>query len=130
VANRTLGPATGLNVLFGLLHAGILAVVGGAADAALVNTLHLLRLAGLYLGRSIASLGVVVLWLAGAVVAVLDWLVRLAAVFGQLVVRPRPAVRFGVVEVSRSSRLPRELRPPARRFTDKAYVPATRAKHD
>lgn len=129
VANRTLGPATALNVLFGLLHAGLLAVLGAAADGALVNTLHLLRLVGLYLGRGIAWLGGLALWIAGAAVAVLDWLVRLVAVFGQLVVRPRPAVRFGVVEVAQHSSLPRELRSPARRFTDKAYAPVVRSKH-
>ena len=46
------------------------------------------------------------------VLAVLDWVVRLVAVFGQLVVRPRPAVRYGVVEVPRGTRLPREMRTP------------------
>jgi hypothetical protein len=70
-----------------------------------------------------------VLWMVSAILAVLDWAVRLVAVFGQLVVRPRPAVRFGVVEVSRGTSLPRELRSPARRFTDKAYRPAVRDKH-
>jgi hypothetical protein len=129
VANRTLGPATPLNVLFGVLHAGILAVLGAGADAALVNTLHLLHLLGLYLGRGIASVGALGLWVPSAILAVLDWVVRLVAVFGQLVVRPRPAVRFGVVEVSRGASLPRELRSPARRFTDKAYKPAVRDKH-
>jgi hypothetical protein len=129
IANRTLGPATALNVLFGLLHAGVLAILGAGADAAMVNTLQVLQLGGLYLGRGAASLGALVLWMASAVLAVLDWLVRLVAVFGQLVVRPRRAVRFGVAEVSRGTRLPRELRSPARRFTDKAYAPVARGKH-
>jgi hypothetical protein len=129
VANHTLGPATPLNVLFGSLHAGILAVLGAGADVALINTLHVLHLLGLYLGRGIASAVALVLWMVSAILAVLDWAVRLVAVFGQLVVRPRPAVRFGVVEVSRGTSLPRELRSPARRFTDKAYRPAVRDKH-
>jgi hypothetical protein len=118
-----------LNVLFGSLHAGILAVLGAGADVALINTLHVLHLLGLYLGRGIASAVALLLWMVSAILAVLDWAVRLVAVFGQLVVRPRPAVRFGVVEVSRGTSLPRELRSPARRFTDKAYRPAVRDKH-
>jgi hypothetical protein len=126
VANRTLGPATPLNVLFGLLHAGILAMLGAGADAALVNTMHVLQLIDLYLGRSIASVGALLLWVVRASLAILDWLIRLIAVFGQLVVRPRPPVRLGVVEVSRGTSLPRELRSPARRFTDKVYAPVVR----
>ena len=129
IANRTLGPSTPLNLLFGLLHAGILIILGAGADAAMVNTLHLLQLAGLYLERGVVSVGALLLWMARAILAVLDWLVRLVAVFGQLVVRPRPAVRFGVVEDSRGARLPRELRTPARRFTDKAYRPIVRGEH-
>jgi hypothetical protein len=129
IANRTLGPSTPLNLLFGLLHAGILILLGAAADAAMVNTLHLLQLAAMYLERGVVSLGALLLWMARAVLAVLDWLLRLVAVFGQLVVRPRPAVRYGVVEVSREARLPRELRTPARRFTDKAYRPIVRGEH-
>jgi hypothetical protein len=118
-----------LNLLFGLLHAGILTTLGAGADAAIVNTFHVLQLVGLYLARGMVSAGALVLWLARAILAVLDWAVRLAAVFGQLLVRPRPAVRFGVAEVSRGSSLPRELRSPARRFTDKAYKPLVRGKH-
>jgi hypothetical protein len=115
-----------LNVLFGLLHAGLLALLGAGADAALVNTVHLLQLIALYLGRGIASVGALGLWILRAILAVLDWLIRLIAVFGQLVVRPRPPVRLGVVEVSRGTSLPRELRSPARRFTDKVYAPVAR----
>jgi hypothetical protein len=129
VANRTLGPWTPLNLLFGLLHAGILLILGAGADAELVNTLHLLRLAGMYLERAIVSLGALLLWLPRALLAVLDWVIRLGAVFGQLVVRPRPAVRHGVVEVPRGARLPREMKTPARRFTDKAYQPIGRGEH-
>jgi hypothetical protein len=95
----------------------------------MVNTLHLLRLVGMYLERGIVSLGALLLWIARAILAVLDWLVRLVAVFGQLVVRPRPAVRYGVVEVSRRARLPRELRTPARRFTDQGYRSVVRGEH-
>jgi hypothetical protein len=129
IANRTLGPSTALNLLFGLLHAGILILLGASADAAIVNTLHLLRLAGMYLERGIVSLGALLLWMAGAILAVLDWVVRFVAVFGQLVVRPRPPVRYGVVEVSRGAHLPRERRTPARRFTDKAYQTIVRGDH-
>jgi hypothetical protein len=129
IANRTLGPSTALNLLFGLLHAGILIILGAGADAAMVNTLHLLRLVGMYLERGVVSLGALLLWIARAILAVLDWLVRLLAVFGQLVVRPRPAVRYGVVEVSRRARLPRELRTPARRFTDQGYRSVVRGEH-
>jgi hypothetical protein len=126
VANRTLSSAAPLNVLFGILHAGILAMLGAGADAGLVNTVHVLQLIELYLRRGIASVGALVLWVIRAVLAVLDWLIRLIAVFGQLVVRPRPPVRLGVVEVSRGTKLPRELRSPARRFTDKIYAPVVR----
>jgi hypothetical protein len=129
VANRTLGPFTPLNILFGLLHAGMLTILGAGADAAIVNTLHVLQLVGLYLARGLVSVGALVLWVVRAILAVLDWTVRVGAVFGQLVVRPRPPVRFGVAEVSRGSSLPRELRSPARRFTDKAYKPLVRGKH-
>jgi hypothetical protein len=129
IANRTLGPSTPLNLLFGLLHAGILIILGASADAAMVNTLHLLQLVGIHLERGVMSLGAILLWLPRAILAVFDWLVRLVAVFGQLVVRPRPAVRYGVVEVSRGARLPRELRTPARRFTDKAYQTVVRNEH-
>jgi hypothetical protein len=129
IANRTLGPSTALNLLFGLLHAGILILLGAGADAAIVNTLHLLRLAGIYLERGIVSLGALLLWTAGAILAVLDWVVRLVAVFGQLVVRPRPPVRYGVVEVSRGAHLSRERRTPARRFSDKAYQTIVRGDH-
>jgi hypothetical protein len=128
VANRTLGPATPLNVLFGLLHAGLLALLGAGVDAALVNTLHVLQLLGLYLGRGIASVGACLLWTVRAILAILDLLVRLIAVFGQLVVRPRPPVRLGVVEIARGTGLHRELRSPARRFTDKIYAPVVRSE--
>jgi hypothetical protein len=128
VANRTLGPSTPLNLLFGLLHAGILVILGAGANAALINTVHLLRLAGMYLERGVVSAGALMLWMPRAVLAVLDWTVRLVAVFGQLVVRPRPAVRYGVVEVPRGARIPREMRTPARRFTDKAYQPTVRGE--
>jgi hypothetical protein len=129
IANRTMGPSTALNLLFGLLHAGVLIILGAGADAGMVNALHLLELAGMYLERGLVSLGALLLWMPRATLAVLDWAVRLVAVFGQLVVRPRPAVRFGVVEVSRGSGLPRELRSPARRSTDKAYRPVVRSEH-
>jgi hypothetical protein len=129
LANRTLGPSTSLNLLLGLLHAGILIMLGAAADAAMVNTLHLFQLAGLYLERGLVSLGGLLLWMTSAILAVLDWLIRLVAVFGQLVVRPRPAVRYGAVEVSREARLPLELPTPARRFTDRAYRPMARGEH-
>jgi hypothetical protein len=129
IANHTLGPSTPLNLLFGLLHAGILIMLGAGADASLINTLHLFRLVGMYLERGVVSLGALLLWVPGGILAVLDWLVRLVAVFGQLVVRPRRPIRFGVIEVSRAARPPRELRSPARRFTDKAYRPIARGEH-
>jgi hypothetical protein len=129
VANQTLGPSTALNVLFGLLHAGILVILGAGIDTAMMSTLHLLRLAGLHLTRFLVSLGAAGLWVVGAVLAVLDWTARLVAVFGQLVVRPRPAVRVGVADISRGAIVPRELRSPARRFTDKVYAPVARGKH-
>jgi hypothetical protein len=129
VANQTLGPSTALNVLFGLLHAGILVILGAGIDTAMMSTLHLLRLAGLHLTRFLVSLGAAGLWIVGAVLAVLDWAARLVAVFGQLVVRPRPSVRVGVAEISRGAIVPRELRSPARRFTDKVYAPVARGKH-
>jgi hypothetical protein len=129
IANRTLGPSVALNLLFGLLHAGILIILGAGADASIVNTLHLLQLAGMHLERGLVSLGALLLWLPRVILAVLDWLVRLVAVFGQLVVRPRRAVRYGVVEVSRGAPRPRELRTPARRFTDKAYQTVVRREH-
>jgi hypothetical protein len=129
LANRTLGPSAPLNLLFGLLHAGLLTILGAGADAALVYTLHLLQLVGMYLERGMVSVGALVLWMLKAILAVLDWVIRLVAVFGQLVVRPRPAVRFGVVEVSGGTHLPPELRTPARRFTDKAYQPAVRGRN-
>jgi hypothetical protein len=128
VANGTLGPSTPLNLLFGLLHAGILVILGGAADAALVNSLHLLRLVGMYLERAVVSLGALLLWLPRALLAVLDWVVRVIAVFGQLVVRPRPAVRYGAVELPRGARVPREMKTPARRFTDQVYQPSARSE--
>jgi hypothetical protein len=118
-----------LNLLFGLLHAGILLILGAGADAAMVNTLHLLQLGGMHLERAVVSLAALLLWLPRVALAVLDWLIRLVAVFGQLVVRPRRAVRYGVVEVARGGRLPRELRTPARRFTDKAYQTVARSEH-
>jgi hypothetical protein len=129
IANRTLGPATALNLLFGLLHAGMLIVLGAGADASIVNSLHFLQLFGMYLERGIVSLGALLLWVPRVLLAVLDWVIGLVAVFGQLVVRPRPPVRFGVVEVSHGARLPRELRTPARRFTDKVHRPAVRGEH-
>lgn len=129
IANRTLGPSTPLNLLFGLLHAVLLIILGAGVDASILNTLHLVQLAGIYLERGIVSLGALLLWAPRAVLAVLDWLVRLIAVFGQLVVRPRPVVRVGVVEVARGTRRPRDLRTPARRFTDKAYRPIARSEN-
>lgn len=128
IANHTLGPAMPLNVLFGVIHAGTLGILGAGAHTMLVNALHVVYLLGLYLGRGMASVVALALWLGSSILAVLDWAVRLVAVFGQLVVRPRPTVRVGVAEVSRGANLPRELRSPARRFTDKAYRPA-RDKH-
>jgi hypothetical protein len=128
VANRTLGPSTALNVLFGLLHAGILVILGAGIDSAMVSTLHLLRLAGLHLARFLVSLGAAGLWIVGAVLAVFDWTARLVAVFGQLVVRPRPVVRVGVAEVSRVTNLRGDIWSPGRRYTDKGYVPA-QGKH-
>lgn len=129
IANHTLGPSMPLNFLFGLLHSSLLVVLGAMADAAVISTLHLLQLAGLHLYRGIASLGALLLWLARMLLAVLDWTIRVIAVFGQLVVRPRPQVRFGAVEVSRTTVLPPELRTPGRRYTDKAYARAIRGKH-
>jgi hypothetical protein len=129
VANHTLGPSAPLNLLFGLLHAGLLLILGAGADAAMINTLHLLRLTSMYLERVVVSLGALFLWTPRVVLAVLEWLVRLVAVFGQLVVRPQRPVRYGVVEVSRGAPLPRDLRTPARRFTDKAYRPLIRGGH-
>lgn len=128
IANHTLGPSPALNALFGLLHGGVLMILGAGADSAMVNTLHLLQLVRLHLTRGLVSLGAALLWVAGATLALLEWLIRLVAVFGQLVVRPRPAVRVGAAEISPAT-LPRELRSPARRFTDKAYSPGTRGKH-
>jgi hypothetical protein len=129
VTNHTLGDSAPLNLLFGLLHAGLLLLLGAGADAAMINTLHLMQLAGIYLERGVVSLGALSLWTPRVVLAVLEWLVRLVAVFGQLVVRPRRPVRFGVVEVSRGAHLPHELPTPARRFTDKAYRPLSRGDH-
>ena len=129
IANSTLGPSSPLNLLFGLLHAGILVILGAGAEAALVNTLHLWRLVGMYLERGVVSLGALLLWIPRAILGVLDWAIRLIAVFGQLVVRPRPAVRFGAVEIPRGLQGPRELRTPARRFTDKAYQRVARSEH-
>jgi hypothetical protein len=129
VANHTLGAVVPLNVLFGLVHAGMLALLGAGADAAAVNTLHALQLFGLYLERLLVSLVALGLWLLQALLAMLDWSVRIVAVFGQLVVRPRPPVRVGAAQVSRGSGVPRELRSPARRFSDKAYGPVSRSEH-
>jgi hypothetical protein len=128
LANRTLGPSIPLNVLFGLLHTGVLVIVGAASAAGLVNGLHALELAGLYLERLVASLSAIGLWVLGAFLAILDWLVWLVSVFGQLVVRPRPPVQVGVAEISRRVGLPRELRSPARRFTDKAHAAPARGE--
>jgi hypothetical protein len=129
IANHTLGPSMPLNFLFGLLHASLLVVLGAMADAAVMSSLHLLQLAGLYLYRGIASLGALLLWLARGLLALLDWIIRLIAVFGQLVVRPRPQVQFRAVDVSRGTVLPPELRTPGRRYTDKAYARVIRGKH-
>ncbi len=127
--NRTLGPADPANLLFGLLHAGLLASLGAGAELAVTNTLHALELLGLYLERGIVSLAALLLWLTRALLAVVEWVIRLVAVFGQLVVRPRPPVRVGVVQLSNERELPREMRAPARRFADKAYAPAARSEH-
>ncbi len=125
LANRTLGPVDSPNILFGLLHAGLLASLGAGAELALVNTLHALELAGLYLERAAVSVVAVALWLGRALLAVLDWVVRLVAVFGQLVVRPRPPVSLSVVQISGQP----EVRPPTRRFADKAYASAPGSEH-
>jgi hypothetical protein len=129
IANHTLGPSMPLNFLFGLLHACLLVVLGAMADAAVISTLHLLQLASLYLYLGIASLGALALWLARALLALLDWIIRLIAVFGQLVVRPRPPIQFRAVEVSRGTVLPPELRTPGRRYTDRAYARIVRGNH-
>nr|AUN36798.1 hypothetical protein [uncultured bacterium] len=121
IANHTLGPSMPLNFLFGLLHAGLLVVLGAMADAAVISTLHLLQLSGLYVYRGVASLGGILLGLARMLLAVLDWAVRVIAVFGQLVVRPRPPIRFQAVDVSTATVLPPERRSPGRRYTDRAY---------
>jgi hypothetical protein len=125
LANRTLGPVDSANLLFGLLHAGLLASLGAGAELALVNTLHALELAGLYLERAAVSVVAMALWLGRAMLAVFDWVVRLVAVFGQLVVRPRPPVSVSVVQISGEP----EVRPPTRRFADKAYASAPGSEH-
>jgi hypothetical protein len=62
--------------------------------------------------------------------AVLDWAIRVIAVFGQLVVRPRPSIRFHAVDVSTATVLPPERRSPGRRYTDRAYpAHAVRGNH-
>jgi hypothetical protein len=129
IANHTLGSSMPLNFLFGLLHASLLVVLGAMADAAVISTLHLLQLGGLYLYRGIASLGALLLWLVRALLAILDWVIRLIAVFGQLVVRPRPPIRFHAVDVSRAAVLPPERRTPGRRYTDRAYARTVRGNH-
>jgi hypothetical protein len=128
-ANRTLGPSLPLNLLFGLLHGGLLATLGAGADGALVNTIHSLELIALHLERYLVRLVAVGTWMLQAIVTVFDWMVRVIAVFGQLVVRPRPPVRVGVAQVSHHSGLPREVRSTARRFGDKAYARTTRSEH-
>jgi hypothetical protein len=97
-----LGPWTPLNASFGFLHAGGLALLGGAAESALVGSLQLLQLTSLCLERWLVRAVAAVLWLIQAVTALLEWLIRLISVFGQLVVRPRPPVLVGVAEVSRT----------------------------
>jgi hypothetical protein len=129
VANHTLGPSTGLNVLLGLLHAGLLTILGAGADVAMVNTLHLVRLLGWYLERCVVSAGAALLWMVRAILAAVDWVLRVIAVFGQLVVRPRPPIQFGVAEIPRRPGLSREPQPHARRFADKAYAQAVRGKN-
>jgi hypothetical protein len=128
-ANRTLGPSITLNLLFGFLHAGVLATLGAVADATLVNTIHALELWGLYLERCLVWLVGLGIWIVQASVTVLDWMVRVVAVFGQLVVRPRPPVQVGVAQVPRSSGLPPDVRSPARRFGDRAYARTSRSEH-
>ena len=130
VANQTLGPSTALNVLLGLLHAGILGILGAAADTAMANTLHVLQLVGLHLTRFLVSLGAVGLWMVRASLAVLDWVVRLVAVFGQLVVRPRPPVPAGVVEFTRVTSARGDIWSPGRRITDRVRPPVVRGNHD
>jgi hypothetical protein len=127
LANRTLGPSTPLNLLFGLLHAGLLTILGAAADAAIVNTLHVLELLSVYLLGCLVGIQALVLQVLRALLVLLDWAVRLVAVFGQLVVRPRPKIRYGVAEVSDVG-LPREtVQTPRRRITDRTYGRAVRS---
>jgi hypothetical protein len=99
---RPLGPWTLLNASFGLLHASGLALLGAAAESALVGSLQLLQLTSLCLERWLVRAVAAVLWLIQAVTALLEWLIRLISVFGQLVVRPRPPVLVGVAQVSRN----------------------------
>jgi hypothetical protein len=129
LANRTLGPLDWPNIFFGFLHAGLLATLGAGAEPMLVNTLHALELMRLYLARGVVSLAAAGLWLAGALLSLIQWLVRVVAVFGQLVVRPRPPVQVGVVHISRDTELSRDLQAPARRFADKTSGPVIRSDH-
>jgi hypothetical protein len=129
IANHTLGSWLPLNTLFGLLHAGSLTLLGAVAGSAAVGGLHLLQLTGMSAERWIVRLVAFGLWSLQALAAMIEWVIRLVAVFGQLVVRPRPPVQVGVAEISPGRRLPRELLSPARRFTDKPYPAAVREKN-
>ena len=129
IANHTLGSWLPLNTLFGLLHAGSLTLLGAVAGSAAVGGLHLLQLTGMSAERWIVRLVAFGLWSLQALAAMIEWVIRLVAVFGQLVVRPRPPVQVGVAEISPGRRLPRELLSPARRFTDKPYAAAAREKN-
>jgi hypothetical protein len=100
---RPLGFWSPLNATFGLLHAGSLALLGGAAESALVGSLHLLQLTSLWLERWLVRAVATLLWLFQAATASLEWLIRLISVFGQLVVRPRRPVVVGVAELSRNA---------------------------
>lgn len=129
IANRTLGASTVLNGLFGLIHAGILGVLGLVLADAVVSTLHLLQLVGIYLAGRLAWLGALILSLARVLLLLMDWAIRLVSVFGQLVVRPRPPVRYGAVEVSSRARTPREVGWYETKVSGPPYPGATRETH-
>jgi hypothetical protein len=130
ITNHTLGSWLPLNALFGLLHTGSLVLLGAVAGSAAAGGLQLLQLAGMSAERWIVRLVAFGLWSLQALAAMIEWVIRLVAVFGQLVVRPRPPVQVGVAEVTPGRRrLPRELLSPARRFTDKPYTAVVREKN-
>ena len=129
IASQPLGTAQPVNAVFGVLHAGLLAILGATAERGVANAWHTLELLGLYLERAGTSLAAAALWLIRAVLALAEWLIRLVAVFGHLVIRPRPPVSVGVVQLADEQELPRELRAPARRVADQAYGRAKRGEH-